>query len=878
MSGTAASRVRAAAVAGPAAVGVALLGLGLAAVLPAGAAFAADAKPPSAWPAVTQTAKPWMRWWWPGSAVEPAELTRNLEQFAEAGIGGVEITPIYGARGAEGRYIDYLSPRWVEMLAHTAREAKRLGLGVDMATGTGWPFGGPWVSAADGSSSLQLVDGRLAGIPTGMMVKRAAPGGEGLVLDPYATDALDRYLEPFGKALASLPRGAVRSQFHDSFEYYGASWSPGLAAKFRAMHGYDIQQYAAELMGAKPMDADTLGRIKGDYRRTLATLHLEYVQRWVRWSHEHGFIARNQAHGSPGRLLDLYGASDVPETESFGATVLPIPGLRQGAGDIREDPDPPINLIGRFASSAAHVNGRAHASSETLTWLRENFRESPSQAKPQLDRLFVAGIDHIFYHGSTYSPADAAWPGWFFYAATQLNPTNPLWQDFSAMHAYVARVQSVLQQGRPDNDVLFYWPEADEQDDAEGLMRQHGMHENQWLVDLPAGKTALDELRIGRALDFISDAQLQALTMDDQGYLRTPGARYRVLVVPPTRRMPVETLAAIARLRKNGAMVHIHRLPEDVPGLGNLAKRRAEFQRLLESAELRRRPAAIDEVSAFWSTRRESAGQLGLACTRRARADGVDYFLANFGATRFEGWLPLATDGKRADLLDPLTGAAGAAVVRMDGQAQRLVYLQLDAGSSVIVRTYGAAANRALAPWKYFARGTPVPVAGDWSLEFVRGGPELPAAVKMATPVSWTALADPRAARFSGTARYRIEFAAPDTKADDWLLDLGDVRETARVTLNGGYLGTVWSLPARIRVGPAMKPGTNLLEIEVTNLPANRVRDLDLRKVDWKIMKDINLASLRYKSLDASTWEPQPSGLLGPVRLVPLERLSPPLP
>jgi hypothetical protein len=843
----------------------------------AGNAFAAETREPAAaWPAVTQTAKPWIRWWWPGSAVEPAELTRNLEEFARAGIGGVEITPIYGARGAESRYIDYLSPHWVEMLAYTAREAKRLGLGVDMATGTGWPFGGPEVSAADGSSSLQLVDGRLGGKPTDMKVKRAAPGGEGLVLDPYSADALDRYLQPFSKALAPLARGAVRSQFHDSFEYYGASWSPGLAAKFRAMHGYDIQQYAAELAGAKSMDADTLGRIKGDYRRTLAAMHLEYVQRWVRWSHEHGFIARNQAHGSPGRLLDLYGASDVPETESFGATVLPIPGLRQAAGDIRDDPDPPINLIGRFASSAAHVNGRALASSETLTWLRENYRESPSQAKPQIDRLFIAGINHIFYHGSTYSPADAAWPGWFFYAATQLNPTNPLWQDFSAMHAYVARVQSVLQQGRPDNDVLFYWPEADEQDDAEGLMRQHGMHENQWLVESAAGREALDELHLGRALDFISDAQLQALTVDQQGYLRAPGGRYRVLVVPPTRRMPVETLAAVARLRKSGAPVRIYRLPEDVPGLGNLAKRRAEFQRLLESAELRRKPAAIDEVDAFQSTRRESAGQLGLSYTRRARADGFDYFLANLAATRFDGWLPLATGGQRADLLDPLTGAAGAAAVRVDDIGRPNVYLQLDAGASMMVRTYAAPATRPLSPWKYFSASAPATdLASGWSLEFLRGGPDLPATVKVAALGSWTALDDPRAALFSGTARYRVEFPAPAMPADDWQLELGDLRETARVTLNGQFLGTVWSLPARIRVGSAMKPGVNLLEIEVTNLPANRVRDLDLRKVDWKIMKDINLASLSYKSLDASRWGVQPSGLLGPVRLVPLESLSP---
>ena len=401
---------------------------------------AAQEKPatPSVWPATTQTAKPWTRWWWPGSAVDRANITAQLTAIAAAGIGGVEITPIYGARGSEARYLDFLSPGWVEMLAFTASEARRLGLGVDMATGTGWPFGGPMVNAADGSSTLALLDGKLAGKPTAMKVKRPAPGDEGLVLDPYSPAALDRYLRHFSKAFADLPRDAkqgrgIRSQFHDSFEYYNSSWTAELPAVFQKMHGYDIQAFAAQIAGEQPailigersLDDDTLSRLKGDYRRTLAKMHLDYVKAWVTWAHEEGFKARNQAHGAPGNLLDLYGVADIPETESFGLTELPIVGLRGDAVGVSIDPDPPAVTIGRFASSAAHVMGKTLTSSETLTWLRENYRESPAAAKPQLDRLFAAGINHIFYHGTVYSPADAEWPGWFFYASTQLTP--PSW-------------------------------------------------------------------------------------------------------------------------------------------------------------------------------------------------------------------------------------------------------------------------------------------------------------------------------------------------------------------------------------------------------------------------------------------------------------------
>ena len=824
------------------------------------------------WPALTQTAKPWTRWWWPGSAVTREGITKQLETFAAAGIGGVEITPIYGARGAEGQYLQFLSPEWVAMLAHAAAEAKRLGLGVDMATGTGWPFGGPWVDAADGSSSLALIDGRLTGKPTEMKVKRAAPGGEGLVLDPYSTDALDRYLAPFTKALAALPRGAVRSQFHDSFEYYNSSWSPSLAAKFQQVHGYDIQQYAAELAGAKPMDADTLGRIKGDYRRTLAALHLEYVERWVRWSHDRGFLARNQAHGSPGRLLDLYGAADVPETESFGATLLPIPGLRQEAADIREDPDPPINLIGRFASSAAHVTGRALVSSETLTWLRENFNESPSQAKPQIDRLFAAGINHIFYHGSTYSPADAAWPGWFFYAASQINPTNPLWRDFGGMHAYVARVQSVLQQGKPDNDVLLYWPEADEQDEAEGLMRQHGMHENEWLVNSPAGRRAMELIGQGHAVDFISDSQLRALQVRN-GSLHAAGGGYRALVVPATKRMPVETLAAMQGLVRAGGTVSFDALPEDVPGLGRLPERRAQLRELLGSEELRKVASRAD-VLRQERLCRESAAAQGLNFTRRARSDGHDYFFVNLTSRPLADWVSLCRGGEEILLLDPLTGDAGSAAVRTDA-GRTAVYLQLDSGQSMLVRTFNGRAAAIRTAWTYREpAGAGSELTGRWQLDFLSGGPKLPGPVSLEKLISWTQLDDAAAGRFSGTARYRLKFDAPAGKADAWRLELGDVRETARVTLNGRYLGTTWSLPAQISVDTLKRRG-NVLEIEVTNLPANRVRDLDLRKLDWKIMKDINLASLKYRALDASAWATQLSGLLGPVRLVPMKLVRP---
>jgi len=831
-----------------------------------------------AWPEFTVSAKPWTRWWWPGSAVDKANLTKQLEAIAAAGMGGVEITPIYGAKDAGARYVDFLSPQWMEMLDHTTREAARLGLGVDMATGTGWPFGGRVVSAADGSNSLALVDGKLTGKPTAMKVKRAAPGGEGLVLDPYSTAALGRYLRPFSKAFDALPRRAwpgVRAQFHDSFEYYEASWTAALPEVFRRMHGYDIQSYAAALAGSQPLDDDTLSRVKGDYRRTLAKLHLDYVKAWVRWSHEHQFKVRNQAHGAPGNLLDLYGLADIPETESFGLTQLPIVGLRSDAVGVSVDPDPPEVTIGRLASSAAHVMGKPLVSSETLTWLRENYREAPAAAKPQLDRLFAAGINHVFYHGTVYSPADVEWPGWFFYASTQLTPANPLWDDFGAMHAYVARVQSVLQAGAPDNDILLYFPFDDVVEHSAGGMEQYGVHDNRWLTEAPVGRLSARLIRAGYSFDFVSDAQLQRVKTRG-GDLVAPGGRYRVIVVPATRRMPVETLERLRVLARQGARVIFESLPQDVPGLGNLEIRRAKFRALVTDAVLRGKVAGENlETELASVARHEPAAQAGLSWIRRAQAHGHDYFFANLGTAAFGGWLELGVAAEFAQLLDPLTGHAGAAALkRANGKSS--VYLQLASGQSLILRASIAKTSEpAMKPWAYTRPANEgIPLTGPWQIEFVKGGPVLPGPAQLEELASWTSLADEDVRRFAGTARYRLEFDAPEKSSDAWELDLGDVRETARLTLNGQRLTTAWSLPFRVHID-ALEPRGNVLEIEVTNLPANRIRDLDVRKVPWKSMREINLVSVKYKPFDAAAWDVEPAGLLGPVTLVPVSVVRP---
>ena len=102
------------------------------------------------------TAKPWAYWWWMGSAVNEKDISKNLQDFAGAGFGGMHIIPIYGTKGEEAHFIPFLSNKWVEMLDFTVKEAQRLGLGIDMTLGTGWPYGGSYVSENDAAKNFKI--------------------------------------------------------------------------------------------------------------------------------------------------------------------------------------------------------------------------------------------------------------------------------------------------------------------------------------------------------------------------------------------------------------------------------------------------------------------------------------------------------------------------------------------------------------------------------------------------------------------------------------------------------------------------------------------------------------------------------------------------
>jgi glycosyl hydrolase family 106( putative alpha-L-rhamnosidase) len=106
--------------------------------------------------------KPFVRWWWFGNSPSKEEISREMKDMKEKGIGGVEIQPIYSA--LEGyiqenpiqKYQDvqWLSEEWLDLVEHAINTGKELNIQVDLTFGTGWPFGGPFIDEKYASTCL----------------------------------------------------------------------------------------------------------------------------------------------------------------------------------------------------------------------------------------------------------------------------------------------------------------------------------------------------------------------------------------------------------------------------------------------------------------------------------------------------------------------------------------------------------------------------------------------------------------------------------------------------------------------------------------------------------------------------------------------------
>ena len=580
-----------------------------------------------------------------------------------------------------------------------------------------------------------------------------------------------------------------------------------------------------------------------DVRETLGELHRGYLKAWHDWTRKNGGVTRNQAHGSPGNLRDHYAVSEIPETEIF-----------------RHVGEEQIPML-RFVASAANANGGNLVSAETFTWLDEHFQVAPEQLKEAAAFVFLGGVNHLFFHGIPYSPDDAPWPGWLFYASTHMGPNGGLWRDLPTFTGYLQRCQSILQDGSPSSEVLLYFPYHDLLHDGQEKLPLFTVHnQNTWLHTSPFYRAAMEMWNHGVTFDFASDDLLSRATVKD-GKIVLGNNSFKALVLPGVEYLSESTREKLQQLSAQGGRVIAQDgFPSEIPGFHDHAQRRVR---------LATRKHQIQAISGSMLPSLDAAGVLrermsesGLRFVRRSHAGGYHYFIVNRSGKTFDGALSLAPSFKSAVVLDPWNPQQAGVVSSKD------IAIHLEPLESIIIRTFTHQSVQGN-PWPArTAVAQAIPLDGPWKIEFIEGGPVLPKPAEIKPLVSWTTLPDPAVISFSGTARYSVSFDHPGANGKSIRLDLGKVFNTARVRLNGSQIGVSWCEPRILDLSNNLRPGRNELVIEVTNLAANRIADLDRRKVQWKQFHEINFVNIEYKPFDASVWPALESGLIGPVRLL----------
>jgi hypothetical protein len=699
-------------------------------------------------------------------------------------------------------------------------------------------------------------------LPSGEVPMGAAQKPQGFVVDHLRRDqVIGHYEYAFGER-TGLPAHygeGLRGIFNDSLEFRLRRMSvDDILPEFQTRRGYDLEPYLPvifiegadnayfrEIIGIPPapefrITADD-DRIRRDYQQTLSDLVIErFVETSMDWAEKRGLISRGQSYGMDIDLLRALGANTIPETEQLWAE-----GADAGL---------------KFASSAAALYGRPLTSAESFVWINRDYTPTARRIKAAADKLFLAGVNHIVYHGTPYpwTAGDSGvfgeqgWnpfsgPGNPAHVSTDVSPRNTaLWPDVPALNSYIARSQNLLRQGGPAVDVLIYYPflgyhgPRARAETSEALLTgslPDADPERVALADpaLTAGRQLLDRLvtvppqaedeRVAwlqqlqpllQALDsrgiswgWVNDHALQSGLLAP-GVLTASGGEYRGILLPNVERIEPATLASLQRLTAQGVPVYLAGTqPYAQPGFrdaqaGDRAVQEGVTAMLAKGARALQGDEVVRELWALSDTLKYT-GDSTIRRYRRLLENGSSVqFFANQSPAAASVTLQVP-NGLSAWWFDASEGAAWPAQVEA-GQLQ------------LSLRGYDS---------RFLIVGVPLPqslrqqVATVEALEIVGRRWPLQSWKFDAEnfSVQWDTLPDWRNVnelRHARSGRYLNSFTL-DHKVDAarYLLDLGLVQGSAAVSINGTMVGRASMPPFTLDVTSALVSGENKIEIEV---------------------------------------------------------------
>ena len=702
-------------------------------------------------------------------------------------------------------------------------------------------------------------------------------GGFWHVVDHYSEEAIRGQLEwAIKPVLDRVPKELVGKTFQgiycDNIEgFHDSAWTKTFLETFQRNRGYDLKPYLSILFDGesdvclmkqvasfrREKGEELRNRLVYDYNVTAGELNQQgFFGGLTRWANDHGLASRIEAHNpARGDYIDGYGAADIPEFEAFADNLDPRTG----------------KWLGRFAG---HTYGKNVVACESFTWLTPHFRATPQDIREAVDRIFSFGANRINNHGWSYSPVSAGWPGWFFYASSNLNQNNSWFPAYRALADYKARMSMLLRAGRPAVDVCFYgdYVMFFSGDQPVGLA-DAGLKDR--IEDAP-GATKPSGL-----YDRISDKVLcQRMEVKDGKWIAGLGEYSLLVLRPETQTMPLESLKKLEELVKAGGKVAALRLPEKVPGFLNHETKEDEMKDLvsqlfpdhpgLEPREIGRgrtwllTPEMLPELIENLGLQPAVDGA-GLDFVHRKGTDFDIFYLYNPGTENIHDSIRFRATG-RPELWDAKTGEIHSLSAKSENSATSIT-LEIPAKAARVVVFRRDDSNPA-PPLSEAPNQTLVRIDGPWKVRFahIDGRPEVQLALE--NLVDWRSL--PGFEHFSGTGTYRksLDLSLPAPRGDVFL-DLGEVCDAASVTLNGVRFGTVFEPPYRIRVPEGvLREGQNEIEVAVFNRMENAIIPIwesneEMRKLEKQLQSTFLKKYWTWNGLVS-----HPSGLLGPVQIL----------
>lgn len=717
--------------------------------------------------------------------------------------------------------------------------------------------------APDGKLTWQAPKGdwtilRMGWSLTGQTNAPAEPEATGLEVDKFdakaVRDYIETYLASYEKGTASpLGAGGIGGLLTDSWEAGVQNWTPGLPDAFRRLRGYDPLPWLPVLTGTIIQDRKASDNFLADFRQTLKDLVVaNHYQVLARAAHDHGMTYSTEVQGDLPRAisdgLTAKGQADIPTAEYW---------FRPFTADAGQ---PPLVVDLKEAASAAHLYGHKMAAAESLTMaaLSDPWSTAPNQLKPVIDRIFALGINRILIHDSHHQPFVDKKPGLQLGIFGQWFNRNESWAGMAKPWvSYLARSSFMLQQGQYAADIAYLYGE----EETLTALFNHRFNEA-----VPAGY----------AYDYMDGATLKSGLSVRDGQVATPsGMAYRVLYLgQEARHLGIDYLTGLRDLVRGGAVL-VGLPPVDRLGLKGRDEDYAAIihelwpqQAPLDHRVGRGRVIATQDL-------KQAASLLGLTpdvampegaplMWLHRRMEGADaYYVTNQSKAAFRAPLTLRSAFHHAQWWAPETGKlTPLPIVARNEQATVDIDL-LPEQAGFIVLSDTPAPITAPAP----AALPALALDGPWDVSFEpnRGAPDH---IRLDKLQDLSSLSDPAVRYFSGEATYSKTLTVPANllKAGRLALDLGQVHEVARVTINDRPVGIAWHAPYLADVSGYLKPGANRVQITVANLWVNR------------------LIGDRQPGANPVAYAPQstyragspllPSGLIGPVALRPIDPAS----